>query len=233
MAIRDKPVTKTIPVIFDGAAPAEKQISGLLLYEEEQKVSSSDDDLILDDADVEKGFDPNQPRHPKGSPKGGQWADTSGPSTEDQKSGLQMYLELVASVSPTGEWFLKNGKSFTIDDETFIGGEAQQCYKNAFGAMLENEFESEEDLTYVEGYMSVHGVPIHHAWLVTNDGKVRDVTLRDESRSYVTEYFGVPMDWEYVQRETLRQKVYGLTVGGPSFARVIKDGNKALKKGGV
>lgn len=254
-------MTRTIPVIFDGKPPSRGEISALELHEQENAValgrekdehtdeglrrsSPTSDERQPSSRRSEKAFNPNQPREPKGSPIGGQWTSSNAGATAEpeKKSGIRSYVEMVAQGfggqrNPAHDWFANHGQNFIIDEETFIGGEPKQCYKNAFRAMMSNEFggEDSEELSYVEGFIAVHGVPIHHAWLVTKDGKVRDYTLREESRSYVTEYFGVPLDWEYVTKATLKQGVYGLTTGDSyrAFAQILKDGDKALKnKGG-
>lgn len=207
--------------------------------------------VIFDPSDVVgKAFDPNQPRHPKGDPKGGQWKDKGGEGrtreeAEDKArqmaasasgrvnmSSLQTYIDTVATqFNHAGMlWYKAYGKQYEIDGETFIGGTPQQCYKNAFLAGLENP-----DLTYVEGFMAVHGVPIHHAWLVTKDGKVRDYTLGPESfpkkdpASIVTEYFGVPMQRKFVDKQTLKNGVYGLTAGHTFKDVVTADPKKVVE----
>lgn len=180
---------------------------GKVIRSSKLKSSPAPDDPEIDE--VEKAYDPNQPRHPKGRREGGRW------SGQRSKSGMRNYVEMMSRFSGFGEWYLKHGQDYEIDDQTFIGGTPKECYKNAFLAMMNNEYggEDSEDLTYVEGFMGVHGVPIHHAWLVTKDGKVRDYTIKEADRNIVTGYYGVPMKWKFVQKQTLKNQAYGLTAG--------------------
>ena len=64
------------------------------------------------------------------------------------------------------------------------------------------------DLTYVEGQISVYGIPIEHAWCVNADGVVIDPTLKPDKD--VGDYFGVPFLTDYVSKAVLRNGVYGL-----------------------
>lgn len=157
----------------------------------------------------EKAFDPNQPREPAGRSTGGRWVSNKPAKqgvTDGGKVGgehMRQYVDMIAKMgAPHFEWMQKHGKVFEIDDQTFIGGKAQQCYKNTFQATM-----LDEDVTYTEGYMSVHGVPIHHAWGTTKDGKVRDYTIKDPS--LVQGYFGTPLQRRFVDRMALKTKVYG------------------------
>src|ERR1019366_9509755 len=63
-------------------------------------------------------------------------------------------------------------------------------------------------LTYVEGYITVHGVPIKHAWTVDEDGQVVDSTI--DGAGKVDNYFGVPFSTTYLEKTLVKNKVYGL-----------------------
>jgi len=77
----------------------------------------------------------------------------------------------------------------------------KECFANALHLALET------GLTYVEGYISVHAVPIHHAWCVDEHGTVIDPTVvNPEDR----EYFGIPMDIDFVMHHCLASGYYGI-----------------------
>lgn len=69
----------------------------------------------------------------------------------------------------------------------FRRGEAHQCYGNSFDLAAKTK-----GLTYCEGYVLISlgsgAAEIEHAWCVTAEGKVIDITLRQAGLSY----FGIP-----------------------------------------
>lgn len=178
---------------------------------------------------VDKAFDPNQPRDDHG-----RWSTVS-------DGGLKQYVEMVTGLygdRPSAQKFLKeHGKVYPTDDESFIGGEPQQCYKNAALAAL-----GDDDLTYVEGYVGIHGVPIAHAWTVNKQGVVRDYTLADKGvltpgktrKDIVTGYYGVPIKANYLSKTLLKNKVYGILVGqenSKQLMNLLKDDPKKIVEG--
>ena len=110
---------------------------------------------------------------------------------------------------PFARFMLDYGKDYALGPESFAGrrGEQGQCYMNASHLAFNSQFSS-RPLTYVEGQISVCGVPIDHAWCVNADGIVIDPTLR--SSADVGNFFGVPFHTDYVRKAILRNKVYGL-----------------------
>lgn len=178
-----------------------------------------------------KKYSPDQPRNPAGTPEGGRFtsskpdlgyfnslmrgvsgvSEPNAPPPRGQAGGEAMrdHVTLLASMGMKNmEFFRDHGQVYAIDDKTFIGGKPQMCYMNTFNAVLNHD---ERDLTYVEGYMSVHGVPIHHAFAVTKDGKVRDYTIKDKDKDKVQGYFGVPLRNNFVSLSALKTKYYGVT----------------------
>lgn len=103
------------------------------------------------------------------------------------------------------QFVLDNGRSFAATDATYVGkrGTMKQCYMNAAKAAQEDH-----GLTYVEGYVTVHGVPIKHAWTVDGDGSVVDQTIT--SGENVGDYFGVPFSTDYLNRTLVENGTYGL-----------------------
>lgn len=109
---------------------------------------------------------------------------------------------------PAGETFagflLREGQVFEVDDKTYAGRrmQAQHCFENAALTMQVT------DLLYAEGYVTVCGVPIHHAWNVDAKGRVRDRTLQIGSGGH--EYFGVAFDPKFVTHGMFVNRYYGL-----------------------
>jgi hypothetical protein len=165
--------------------------------------------------EITEKYSPSQPRNPKGTPEGGRFRSagtTAKPKSDGGKRGaeeLRTYMEGWGKLGMKNfEWLAEHGQGYEIDENTFIGGKPQMCYMNTFNAVINHP---ERDLTYVEGYMSVHGVPIHHAFAVTKDGKVRDYTIKKQDVGRIGGYFGVPFKDKYVLGAAMRTKLYGVT----------------------
>jgi predicted ABC-type ATPase len=125
---------------------------------------------------------------------------------------LSGYLRQVAKINkmPEGmkspqQFILDNGQNYVVNAKTYEGPRdpMRECYKNATLAALRNK-----DRTYVEGYITVHGVPIEHAWTVDKTGQVYDSTVTPDLG--VSGYFGVPFKTDYVLASGLLNKHYGL-----------------------
>lgn len=124
---------------------------------------------------------------------------------------MKDYLEHRAAFSkdPVTRFMLDHGQSFTIGPKTFEGPRMKrgECFCNATLKVLEDK-----RLLYVEGKVSIHGVPIDHAWNVDLEGNLIDFTLDNENGS-VVKYFGVVFSTAYVRRATLKNGYYGLLDG--------------------
>lgn len=131
---------------------------------------------------------------------------------------LTDYLELVATVAPhsVAAFVLNNGRNYRIEPESYVGPRAPvgQCFKNAADMVM-----TDRTLTYVEGYMLCHGVPLEHAW-ITRNGHMLDPTLLPGE---ATEYFGVPFTRAYLFRAALECEYYGL-LGWKSKVADLVDG---------
>jgi hypothetical protein len=79
----------------------------------------------------------------------------------------------------------------------------KQCFANAAQVTLERGW------FYVEGYAAsaTIGIPLLHAWNVTPDGKLVDVTWRTPE---TTQYLGVPFNKEAMSRWLVKLRHYGL-----------------------
>lgn len=119
---------------------------------------------------------------------------------------VEQYLRFVAMASqkPTIEAFvLEHGRQWQAAKRP--AGQrkrrSQMCFMNATHLMHEDD-----SLTYVEGY-AARFFPTLHAWCVTPDGVVVDLTWPDPQNSY---YFGVPFKRSFVNATNLRRRYYGL-----------------------
>lgn len=164
-----------------------------------------------------KAFNPDQARGPDGK-----WTSGGGSGEEPF---IQQYLKMTSKVGSTKDKFiLEHGKQYKYDASSFEGprDEAQMCYMNAGRIALSNS-----KRTYVEGYITVHGVPLQHAWTVDSKGKVHDSTLTHDKN--VGGYFGVPFTTDYVAKTALKTKVWGvISHTNPSLFKAV-DKTKIIK----
>jgi len=103
------------------------------------------------------------------------------------------------------DFMLQYGREYAVGPNTYAGprGEPKNCFSNATWLAAK-----QTNLTYVEGVMSVHGVPLSHAWCVDADGVVVDPTVVDNGQ--VLGYYGVPFLTEYVRRAVVLNNYYSL-----------------------
>lgn len=121
---------------------------------------------------------------------------------------LEMRLKAFGE-HPFVRFMLNHGRDYVVGSKTYAGprGAPQSCYMNATNLAISTQLD-DSPLIYVEGSISVCGVPIDHAWCINADGIVIDPTLKPDKE--VTDYFGVPFQTDYVRKAILRNKVYGL-----------------------
>lgn len=98
-----------------------------------------------------------------------------------------------------------------------------ECYKNAQQIAMRMIYD--DRLQYVEGLVTVHGVPIHHAWLEHNL-KVFDPTLdsrktwRRKEGHEPGEYYGMIVPKWLIYKNQLRMETYSPLTQWPSpYAR--------------
>ena len=126
----------------------------------------------------------------------------------DQIFGVYKYLDMVAkhqgALSPA-RFIQENGAPFTVNEKTFAGkrGPMKMCFMNSAKAAMDNP-----ELTYVEGYITMMGVPLEHAWTVDASGQVFDPTIRATDK--IGGYFGVPFNTKYLMKTVLENGYYGL-----------------------
>lgn len=95
-------------------------------------------------------------------------------------------------------------------------GEMKACYMNAAKLALDNP-----ELTYVEGYgttKKIQFLPFAHAWCVDKHGNVIDPTWTDG-----VAYCGVPVTTDFLRRQLLATKMYGI-LSGAGVNRFVKEG---------
>ena len=161
------------------------------------------------------------------------------PTPEAQRAtqkDLSGFLRMVASVqeeshlpdnmTAPARFVLNEGKQFLFDAQTYAGkrGRAHECYANAGRLALSNPTK-----TYVEGYVVVHGIPIEHAWVVDEEGKVQDPTITGPKG--IGGYFGVPIKREYLNRQIADTQVWGLFGHRGNFDYLRRDPKTFVKEG--
>jgi len=155
------------------------------------------------------------------SSHGNRGASTGGEPRHDKDgaTNIQKMLKMVAQTSgrepgrpkSSAAIILDHGREYKPGPDTYKGPRGQQgaCYMNA-GRMVLNS-SADEGLTYVEGYMTVYGIPIEHAWVVDKSGAVIDPTIKPDDNGHA--YFGVPFTTDYVRETALRTGMWGIISG--------------------
>jgi hypothetical protein len=92
------------------------------------------------------------------------------------------------------------------------------CFMNATLLSISYKY------TYVEGYVFVHGVPLHHAWCIDDEGNVIDTTIPDQEN---WKYVGIPMTNELVMEAITTAQVYGV-LDNFGFRKVYEMNHKEL-----
>jgi len=100
------------------------------------------------------------------------------------------------------DFILKKGRSMG-DMSPFPNGakkgEIKNCFKNAFELALETGW------TYCEGYAFSVVLPLAHAWVLDEQGRVIDPTWREGK-----DYYGVEIPLQYATKTVLRREAYGV-----------------------
>lgn len=160
----------------------------------------------LEWGEAQKAYDPDQPRVPKGAPGGGRWTRAGGQVETDIRSYLQMVAAMFGDRQSFEGFLLEHGQHFPHDEDSLRGdAPLGECYRNAANLAL-----SSPGLTYAEGIVTIHGVPIQHAWTIDGDGRVVDPTFGRTQASYTGEYYGVPVRSDYLRETLVRTGYYGV-----------------------
>jgi hypothetical protein len=112
--------------------------------------------------------------------------------------------------NPIESFILEHGKEYALGPKSFAKSKMKSglCYMNAATQVFENH-----DLTYVEGYASVYGIPIQHAWVIDREGQIIERTMTEEPVDRNLEYFGVEFSTAYLMQAVLKNEYYGLLGG--------------------
>lgn len=129
-------------------------------------------------------------------------------------TNIDIMLDYVKIISKyeNMRYFVEHGKLFIGREpsENVIKGKIfepkiKQCYDNAQRLLLYTN-----NLRYFEGYTIFQGVVIDHAWNVTSDDKVIDVTLEKVEEKYERGkeedvYYGIEIPNEFVLVEMIKK----------------------------
>lgn len=115
-------------------------------------------------------------------------------------SPILNYLTFVADCEPSwglATFIKKFGRQWHALEKckTTYYGNAKECFANAQSELYATRHKSE--LVYVEGFACAtdYTVPVHHAWLIDEQGMVRDPTWQD---AHSCLYFGVALQTPFV-----------------------------------
>jgi hypothetical protein len=78
------------------------------------------------------------------------------------------------------------------------------CFKNAFQIM------DRYGLRYIEGYATTGIIPMLHAWNLTDDDKVIDVTWRFNDKYSPLAYVGVEFNKDLIYKTLINKRTYGI-----------------------
>jgi hypothetical protein len=160
---------------------------------------------------LEKGEGPGHPFRGNQYGEGSGGASTPVPDRAKQDEAIAYLKTMSEQISQMtkGKGFdailAEHGKGYYFDAKSFSGTArtAHRCFEMAAKRALDDP-----KMTYVEGHVSVHGVPIHHAWVVDSAGRVHEPTIKDGKG--VLGYLGVPVQSQYLMHTLVRTKVYGV-----------------------
>ncbi|MCV9964627.1 hypothetical protein OIU34_22305 [Pararhizobium sp. BT-229] len=121
-----------------------------------------------------------------------------------QKMAIEHYISLLAGMdaqAPFGQFMLDYGSYHVAAPRPprLKTRMPTRCFSNAQRAVVAAVSAGRKPLTYAEGYACSSGlavcVPIHHAWLIDDEGRVVDQTWQSPETST---YFGVAFSTDYV-----------------------------------
>lgn len=170
------------------------------------------------------------------------------PAEGGKEHGLTSFLKQVTEAFPNQKSYYgvlyENGHagvvdSFSKEEREFLktlkprgGCRIGQCYMNA--QRMATRALDDPRVKYMEGLVSVHGVPISHAWIEFN-GKVYDPTLKTESGKGKTitrqgekikleedkDYFGVEVPKDLIMSHQLATERYAPLTKHPDYFKKI------------
>jgi len=113
-------------------------------------------------------------------------------------------LTLFAKVSHAARLVLAYGKPAMWDEESFKGrrGKVHHCFANVGRIAMEGS-----GAVYVEGFVSVQGIPVEHAWLEWQ-GRLIDPTLPNGDG--IEGYYGIAFATSYLAKTMAKTGIWGL-----------------------
>jgi hypothetical protein len=131
-----------------------------------------------------------------------------------QLRALEEHLTAVATFMPSREgWAYSTPHAFILDQGRAYTAAPRPkglrkrtnklCYRNTIYTVWDHP-----DWAYVEGFaLSVHGLPVEHAWAVTPEGVVVDPTWYEPD---LAAYYGVEIPMTVVGAAMCRYRVFGV-----------------------
>lgn len=116
--------------------------------------------------------------------------------------GIDDMVAQIGQVFTPTPWKSHRGHGYRL-------GQVKECFRNAFALSTRHK-----ELTYAEGLAYSGYFPVHHAWCVTQDGRVVDPTWSEDrfekAENEVWEYAGIPFTEEFLFKTAGRRKIYGI-----------------------
>lgn len=120
--------------------------------------------------------------------------------------GLQSYLKFVAEQIGAMSYeavVLKYGQSYPAPaiarPKGIRKGKDGECFANAYHVAADKGWQ------YVEGFARSI-IFVHHAWVIDDRGNVVETTWKEPG----TEYYGIPLDMQFIHQVFLETRVYGV-----------------------
>jgi hypothetical protein len=123
-----------------------------------------------------------------------------------------MGLNPMANFRSIEEFMLFNGRVFdrpSNENLSELKGFPQQCFENAAMIVLC----CPDRYIYCEGYVSISGFPLQHAWMTNERGDLFEVTADRPHDKYV----GIAITTSFLKVRLNRTKYFGLFTGLPTF----------------
>jgi hypothetical protein len=140
------------------------------------------------------------------------------------ESILQRYLEMIdraTNGNSVPSAILKHGKRYEPPavprPKGIKKGKAHRCYETSYYLCVNKGFR------YVEGYATVHNIPMEHAWVLDKHGNVIETTWETPGE----EYYGIEIDIQTIHKIYLETKFHGvLTMASKTFRSKFIGGTK-------
>lgn len=103
-----------------------------------------------------------------------------------------------------------NPPTFAPRPKHIVKGRDKHCFDNSYHIAIQNK-----GYTYVEG-IAVSLIPLHHAWVLDENGIVIETTWQDAGSGY----YGIAFDFKFIHQVFLDTKTYGvIDLTSPTFRK--------------